>query len=132
MVLNQHGYGSDTKTFFIWEAVSQYLTETAVRQPLTSSPKPPQAVNSPSPMSSKILSKVTTSTTQRSFTNGLPSRQNLALCFDPAEVANFLGEYGWHLLEDLSYEELNNRYAKSIGRNLPSMKIERMVYAEKG
>ena len=28
-------------------------------------------------------------------------------------------------------EELNNRYAKPIGRHLPSMKIERMVWAEK-
>lgn len=51
--------------------------------------------------------------------------------FDPAKVADFLGEYGWRLIEDLSYEELNNRYAKPLGRNLPSMKIERMVYAEK-
>ncbi len=51
--------------------------------------------------------------------------------FDPTQIADFLGEYGWRLIEDLSYEELNNRYAKSIGRNLPSMKIERMVYAEK-
>ncbi len=51
--------------------------------------------------------------------------------FDPAEVADFLAEYGWRLIEDLSYEELNNRYAKSVGRNLPSMKIECMVYAEK-
>ena len=51
--------------------------------------------------------------------------------FDPAEVADFLGEYGWRLIEDLKYEELNNRYAKSVGHNLPSMKIERMVYAEK-
>ncbi len=31
-VLNNHGYRSDKKTFFIWEAVSQYLTEAAVRQ----------------------------------------------------------------------------------------------------
>jgi len=51
--------------------------------------------------------------------------------FDPAEVADFLHEYGWRLIEDLSYEELNNRYAKTIGRYLPSMKIERMVWAEK-
>ena len=48
--------------------------------------------------------------------------------FLPPEVAPFLAEYGWHLVEDLSYAQLGERYAK---RNLPAMAIERMVYAEK-
>jgi len=30
-VLSSHGYAGDTRTFFIWEAVTQYLTETGIR-----------------------------------------------------------------------------------------------------
>ncbi|MDT5244052.1 MAG: hypothetical protein QOD36_1428, partial [Mycobacterium sp.] len=33
-VLTEHGYRPDTRTFFIWEGVTQYLTEDAVRATL--------------------------------------------------------------------------------------------------
>ncbi len=50
---------------------------------------------------------------------------------DPEEVSNLLGAYGWRVLEHLGYEALAERYVKRTGRKLPSMAIERMVYAEK-
>ena len=50
---------------------------------------------------------------------------------DPEDVADFLGVYGWRVLEHLGYEELAERYAKPTGRQLESMLLERMVYAEK-
>jgi len=50
---------------------------------------------------------------------------------DPAKVDDFLGEYGWRVLEHLGYEELDERYVKPTGRNLQSMAIERIVQAEK-
>jgi O-methyltransferase involved in polyketide biosynthesis len=49
----------------------------------------------------------------------------------PEEVENFLGAYGWRLVEHLGYEELAERYVKPTGRKLVSSPIERMVYAEK-
>lgn len=131
-VLNQHGYVADKKTFFIWEAVSQYLTESAVRQTFNLFAKAPTG------------SQLTFTYVLKDFIEGknlygeakfyermLVKDKTWHFGFDPTEVADFLGEYGWRLIEDLSYEELNHRYARAIGRNLPSMKIERMVYAEK-
>lgn len=131
-VLQQHGYVGDQKTFFIWEAVSQYLTETAVRQTFNFLAQTPAG------------SQLTFTYVLKDFIDGknlygqekfyermIVKNRVWHFGFDPAEVGDFLGEYGWRLVEDLSYEELNNRYAKSIGRNLPSMKIERMVWAEK-
>jgi methyltransferase (TIGR00027 family) len=131
-VLNEHGYAGEKKTLFIWEAVSQYLTETAVRQTFNLFSQAPTG------------SQLTFTYVLKDFINGenfygqekffermVVKDKIWHFGFDPAEVADFLGEYGWRLIEDLSYEELNNRYAKSIGRHLPSMKIERMVYAEK-
>jgi len=50
---------------------------------------------------------------------------------DPKDVAEFLGVYGWRLLEHLGYDELAQRYVKPTGRKLLSTPLERMVYAEK-
>ena len=50
---------------------------------------------------------------------------------DPAKVEDFIGEYGWSVLEHLGYDELNERYVKPTGRDLRSMGIERIVSAEK-
>ena len=131
-VLNEYGYAGDAKTFFIWEAVSQYLTETAVNQTFNFLAQAPTG------------SQLTFTYVLKDFIEG-KNRYGLDKFYermvvkdktwhfglDPANVADFLGEYGWRLIEDLSYEALNHRYAKSIGRDLPSMKVERMVWAEK-
>ena len=37
----------------------------------------------------------------------------------------------WRLVEHLGYDELAERYMKPTGREIPSMMIERMVYATK-
>ena len=50
---------------------------------------------------------------------------------DPEDVDGFLGEYGWGTLEHLGYEDLAERYVKPTGRELLSMPIERIVYADK-
>ena len=50
---------------------------------------------------------------------------------NPEDVSNFLETYGWRVVEHLGYEELAERYVKPTGRELASMQIERMVYAEK-
>ena len=51
--------------------------------------------------------------------------------FAPQEVATFLGQYGWRLVEDIGYDALAERYVKPTRRELPAMSIERMVYTEK-
>ncbi len=133
VVLNDHGYNGDKKTFFIWEAVSQYLTETAVRQTFHFLAQSPAGSQLTFTYVLKDFIEGKNLYGEEKFYERMVTKNNIwHFGFDPAEVGDFLQEYGWRLIEDLSYEELNNRYAKSIGRNLPSMKIERMVYAEKG
>ena len=109
-VLKQHGYAGDQKTFFIWEAVSQYLTESAVRQTFNLFTKAPTG------------SQLTFTYVLKDFIEGknlygaakmyermLVKDQTWHFGFDPTEVAGFLDGYGWRLVEDLSYEELNQR-----------------------
>ena len=132
MVLNEHGYAGGEKTFFNWEAVTQYLTETAVRQTFNFLAQAPTGSQLTFTYVLKDFVEGKNLYGQEKFYQRMLIKEKIwHFGFDPAEVAEFLGEYGWRLIEDLSYEELNNLYAKPIGRHLPSMKIERMAYAEK-
>ena len=131
-VLAEHGYRGHQKTFFIWEAVSQYLTETAVRQTFNFFAQAPTGSQLAFTYVLKAFIDGKNLYGQEKFYERMLVKDKIwHFGFDPAAVGDFLGEYGWRLVEDLSYEELNKRYAKSVGRNLPSMKIERMVWAEK-
>jgi len=49
----------------------------------------------------------------------------------PAQVAAFIGEYSWKVLEQVGAGEYRQRYLIPIGRTDAVMEIERMVYAEK-
>jgi len=131
-VLASHGYVSDKKTFFIWEGVTQYLTEAGVRATFEFLATAPAG------------SRLALTYTPKGFIDGevfygqeylykkMLLKDKLWLFgFDPVNIDGFLGEYGWRILEHLGYDELGERYVKPTGRELLSMGIERMVYAEK-
>ena len=50
---------------------------------------------------------------------------------DSEKVDDFIGEYGWRVVEHLGYDDLDERYVRPTGRDLQSMAIERIVLAEK-
>lgn len=131
-VLAANGYAGDTPTFFIWEAVSQYLTETAVRQTFHFLA---QAATGSQLTFTYILKEFIEGKnlygSEKFYEQMVVKGKIWHFGLNPAGVADFLNEYGWRLIEDISYEEIGNRYMKSTGRDLPSMEIERMVYAEK-
>ncbi len=131
-VLASHGYADDTKTFFILEGVTQYLTEAGIQTTFDFLAKAPAG------------SRLAFTYIRKDFIDGkviygqeyLYKRMllNDKIWFfgiDPEDVADFLGVYGWRVLEHLGYEELAERYVKPTGRKLVSMLPERMVYAEK-
>ncbi len=132
-VLQKHGYHRDKQTFFIWEAVSQYLTESAVRHTFDYLAQAPAGSRLAFTYVLKDYIEGKNFYGEEAFYERMVIKENAwHFGFEPADIAEFLDEYGWQLVEDLSYAELNKRYAKPTGRNLPSMQIERMVYAEKG
>lgn len=131
-VLATHGYAAETKTFFIWEGVTQYLREGGIRTTFDFLAKAPAG------------SRLVFTYVCKDFIDGkvfydqeyLYKRMLLKdkiwfFGMEPEDVADFLGGYGWRVLEHLGYEELAERYVKPTGRKLVSMAIERMVYAEK-
>jgi methyltransferase (TIGR00027 family) len=129
--LAAQGCPVNVPTFFIWEAVSQYLTEPAVHATFGLFAKAAKG------------SRLAFTYVRKDFL----ARQNLhgqedlykryvekgvwLFGMDPAHVAEFLSSYGWRLVEDLEFAELSERYVKPTGRKLLTMPVERVVYAEK-
>jgi methyltransferase (TIGR00027 family) len=131
-VLALHGYPADRPTFFIWEAVTQYLTETGIRTTFDFLAKAAHG------------SRLAFTYIRKDFLDGqvmygqdeiykqhVVRGKDWLFGLDPEAVAELLGSYGWCVVEHLGYEQLAERYVKPTGRELTSTPIERMVYAEK-
>jgi methyltransferase (TIGR00027 family) len=126
------GYSGSTKTIFILEGVTQYLTESGVRETFN--------FLSTAPTGSRLVFTYT----PKDFITGrelfgqevLYEKMRLKdtiwrTGFDPEAIDEFLGQYGWRIREHLGYDALGERYVKPTGRDLTWMAIERIVDAVK-
>ena len=131
-VLAAHGYRSALKTFFIWEGVTQYLTDPGVRSTMEFLATAPSG------------SRLVFTYVPQDFIDGevfyghefLYQKMRVKdtiwhTGFDSEGIAAFLDEYGWRVREHLGYDELSERYVKPTRRDLGWMAIERIVHAEK-
>jgi methyltransferase (TIGR00027 family) len=130
--LAEHGYHTDYRAFFICEGVTQYLTEDGVRRTLA-------GLRAAAPGSRFVFTYV-----RRDFIDGTNlygtrtlyrntrERQQLwQFGLQPDEVAGFIGEYGWRLLEQAGPDEFVQRYVEPTGRKLDASQLEWSAYAEK-
>ena len=130
--LKAAGYRFDQKTMFVWEAVTQYLTEDAVRGTF-------ELMAKAAPGSRLVFTYVV-----RDFVEGVEMYGLDALYkrfrvdndyvhfgLHPQEVAEFIEAYGWQVLEDVTGGEFSARYLQPAGREEPMTEIEHAVYAEK-
>ena len=130
--LAEHGYRTDYRVFFICEGVTQYLTEDGVRRTL-------EGLRAAAPGSRFVFTYV-----RRDFIDGTnrygtrtlyrtvrQRRQLWQFGIQPEDVAGFLDDYGWRLLEQAGPDELVRRYVEPTGRNLPASQLEWSAYAEK-
>ena len=67
--LAENGYRTESRTFFVWEGVTQYLTEDAVRATLAALEGAPAGAGLSSPMSATTSSTAPTCTARRSCTS---------------------------------------------------------------
>jgi methyltransferase (TIGR00027 family) len=131
-VLGSHGYSTDKRTFFIWEAVTQYLTEKGIRATFDFLAEAERG------------SRLAFTYILREFLDGkamygwnkaykrfVKNDEIWIFGMDPGLWPPFLKEYGWQAIEDVGYDELAEKYVKPTGRMLASTPIERIVYAEK-
>ncbi|UCH11540.1 MAG: SAM-dependent methyltransferase [Fidelibacterota bacterium] len=131
-VLASQGYPADRRTFFVWEAVTQYLTETGVRATFDFLAEATQGSRLAFTYVRQDFIDGQVLYGQEAAYNKYVVKDKIWLFgFDPEGVGEFLQEYGWYVVEHLGYEELAERYVKPTGRELASTPIERMVYAER-
>jgi len=129
--LTARGYAPAMRTFFIWEAVTQYLTEPGVRATL-------RFLAAAAPGSLLAFTYV-----RRGFLEGrtlygwkagydrFVRRGTWLWGVEPADVPELLAPYGWTVVDDVGYESLADRYLAPTGRRLTATAVERMVYARK-
>jgi methyltransferase (TIGR00027 family) len=131
-VLADQGYRGDLRTFFVWEAVTQYLTEEAVRKTFDFLTKAASG------------SRLVFTYIRQDFMDGV-NLYGAAVAYRrfrvkqplwrfgmiPEEVAAFLDAYGWREVEQMGGQDFAARYIRPSGREMPVSELERSVYAEK-
>jgi methyltransferase (TIGR00027 family) len=130
--LTEHGYRTDARTFFVWEGVTQYLTEDAVRATFTALEGAPAG------------SRLAFSYVRRDFIDGqhmygarvlyrrFRERQQVwKFGLQPDEIDAFVGTYGWRLVEQAGPEYYLQHYARPAGRDLTVSDLEWTAYCEK-
>ena len=130
-VLELNGYFVNKRTFFILEAVTQYLTEKGIRTTFNFLAKAVQG------------SRIAFTYLRKDFLDGRAlygweknykryvTTKIWIFGMEPESWPDFLKEYGWSVIEDVGYDELAENYVEPTGRKLASTPIERLVYAEK-
>ena len=122
----------NARTFFIWEGVTQYLTEDAVRATLVA--LQPAATGS----------RLAFTYVRRDFIEGtnvydasilykrFRQRQQVwRFGLEPDAVSNFVAEYGWRLVEQAGPDYFVRNYIEPAGRDLTASQLEWSAYAEK-
>jgi methyltransferase (TIGR00027 family) len=130
--LAAHGHHGNARTFFIWEGVTQYLTENAVRATLAALQAAAEG------------SRLAFTYVRRDFIEGLnmygatilykrfrQRRQVWRFGLDPDEVSEFIAEYGWRLVENAGPDYFLEHYIRPAGRDLTVSQLEWSAYAEK-
>ena len=131
-VLTGHGYRPGSRTFFVWEAVTQYLSADAVHATLNE-------LRHATSGSRLVFTYV-----RRDFIDGINlygadalyrrfrQRQQLwQFGMLPHEVAAFLAGHGWQLAEQAGPDLIMRRYVEPTGRQLTVSPVEWSAYAEK-
>ncbi|UTB32255.1 MAG: SAM-dependent methyltransferase [Methanobacterium sp. ERen5] len=129
--LKEQGFQEEMPTFFILDAVTQYLDEESVKKMFTFLSQ------------AQTGSKLIFTYVLREFIEGVemyemknlykkyvfPKIWKFGLFTQDTE--EFLEGYGWKLIEDLEADDIHDDYIKPNNRNLKTTNLERIVYAEK-
>jgi methyltransferase (TIGR00027 family) len=131
-VLASNGYALDGRTFFILEAVTQYLTEAGIQATFDFLAKAPAGSLLTFTYVCKDFIDGTDFHGLESFHERMVKKDKSWLFgIEPESVDELLSGYGWRTLEHLGYDELAEAYVRPTGRKLGATTVERLVYAEK-
>jgi methyltransferase (TIGR00027 family) len=130
-MLAAQGFSTSKPTFFISEAVTQYLTERGVRTTFDWLAKAASG------------SRLVFTYVRKNFLDGkarygwesgyrrFVTSKVWLFGMEPEECPILLRDYGWRIIADVGYDQLTDKYIKPTGRQLRSTPVERIVYAER-
>ncbi len=131
--LKKAGYNLTSKTLFIWEGVTQYISKEANDSTL-------KYVAQAAPGSKIVFTYII-----KSFIEGKNIHDGIKVMYkymrkkdnplwifglDPNDMENYLSKYSLSLIEDIGSEEMEERYMKLVDLDLKIFEIERMALAE--
>ena len=130
--LKKAGYDLTSKTLFIWEGVTQYISKEANDSIL-------KYVAQSAPDSKIVFTYIL-----KSFIEGKNIHEGIRTMYklmvkrfsiwiyglDPAEIGDHLSNYSLSLIEDIGSEEVQERYMKLVNLDLKVFEIERLALAE--
>ena len=131
--LKKAGYNLTSKTLFIWEGVTQYISKEANDSTL-------KYVAQSAPGSKIVFTYIL-----KSFIEGKNIHDGIKVMYkymrkknnplwvfglDPTDIGGYLSKYSLSLIEDIGAEEMNERYMKLVDLGLSIFEIERMALAE--
>ncbi|PTH90466.1 SAM-dependent methyltransferase [Streptomyces sp. A244] len=131
-VLHAHGLDPKTPTMFVWEAVTQYLSEDGVRRTLAFLAQ--AAVGSRlifTYVCKDFLDGIDFYGAERAHQDFVVKQRMWHFGLDPDDARSLLRGYGWAEREQVGRREYLARYIRPTGRDLPVSEIERFVYGEK-
>lgn len=131
LILAAHGYSGASRTFFVWEGVTQYLTEQGVRATFDWLAK---AVPGSRLAFTYVRKDYLDGKNLYSWESGYKRfvvTHIWLFGMNPEDWLSFLRNYGWRIVEDIGYDELSGKYIQPTERALASTPVERIVYAEK-
>lgn len=130
--LAKAGHRGDDRTFFVWEGVTQYLTVDAVHATF-------EFLRRAAPASRLVFTYV-----RRDFIDGTnlygarsayrrfrEKQQLWRFGLDTEEIAGFVAQYGWRLIEQAGPDYFLRHYVEPSGRNLTASQLEWTAYADK-
>lgn len=130
--LTATGFRFDRPAMFVWEAVTQYLTEDAVRHTLALLAK--AATGSRLVLTyvrRDFLDGTTTYQAEGAYQDFVVRQRVWHFGLHPEQVAPLLDQYGWTEQEQVGAAEYQHRYLEPAGRQLPVSEIERFTAATK-
>lgn len=128
--LSNAGFSRAQPTFYVWEAVTQYLTESAVRTSMDHlAGAAPGSALAFTYVRRDFLEGRAMYGAQSAYQGFVVKQQLWKFGLDPDDVAEFLAEYGWHQREQAGSVEYAERYLAPAGRTLSVSPVERAVYA---
>ncbi|MDV3135991.1 SAM-dependent methyltransferase [Mycobacterium sp. 29Ha] len=130
--LTRAGHRSGDRAFFVWEGVTQYLTADAVHATF-------EYLRSAAPSSRLVFTYV-----RQDFIDGrnlygarsayrrFREKQQLwKFGLETDDIAAFVAQYGWRLIEQAGPDYFLRHYVEPSGRKLTASQLEWTAYAEK-